>query len=48
MADEPIKVHAAGGVNLYTGKRVVGHPTIRKGEFIIVKMKGEVENGILE
>jgi glycosidase len=43
MADEPIKVHAAGGVNLYTGKRVVGHPTLGKGEFLIVKMKGEVK-----
>ena len=48
MADEPIKVHAAGGVNLYTGKRVVGHPTLKCGEFLIVKMKGEVKNGILE
>jgi len=43
MADEPIKVYAAGGVNLYTGKRVVGHPSISKGEFIIAKMKGEVK-----
>ena len=43
MADEPIKVYAAGGANLYTGKRVVGHPSISKGEFIIVKMKGEVK-----
>lgn len=43
MADEPIKVHAAGGVNLYTGKRVVGNPTLKCGEFLIVKMKGEVK-----
>ena len=43
MADEPIKVHAAGGVNLYTGKRVVGNPTLKCGEFMIVKMKGEVK-----
>ena len=43
MADEPIKVYAAGGVNLYTGKRVVGYLSISKGEFIIVKMKGEVK-----
>lgn len=43
MADEPIKVYAAGGANLYTGKRVVGYPSISKGEFIIVKMKGEVK-----
>ena len=43
MADESIKVYAAGGANLYTGKRVVGHPSISKGEFIIVKMKGEVK-----
>ena len=48
MADEPVKVQASGGVNLYTGKRVVGHPTIRKGEFIIARMKGEIKNGILE
>ncbi|MBQ2241903.1 MAG: glycoside hydrolase family 13 protein [Clostridia bacterium] len=48
MADEPIKVYAAGGINLYTGKRVVGYPSISKGEFIIVKMKGEVKNGLLE
>jgi glycosidase len=43
MADEPIKVHVSGGTNLYTGKRVVGYPTLGKGEFIIAKMKGEVK-----
>lgn len=48
MGDEPIKVHAAGGTNLYTGKRVVGNPTLKQGEFMIVKMKGDAKNGILE
>ena len=43
MGDEPIKVQAAGGVNLYTGKRVVGNPTLGKGEFLIAKLKGEVK-----
>ena len=43
MADEAIKVHVSGGTNLYTGKRVVGYPTLGKGEFVIVKMKGEVK-----
>lgn len=48
MADETIKVPAAGGINLYTGKRVVGNPTLKQGGFMIVKMKGDVKNGILE
>lgn len=48
VGDEPIKVHASGGTNLYTGKRVVGNPLLRQGEFMIVKMKGDVKNGILE
>ncbi len=48
MGDKPTNVHAAGGINLYTGKRVVGHPTLNMGKFLIVKMKGDVKNGILE
>ncbi len=42
MGEEPVKVHAAGGVNLYTGRRVVGNPEIKTGEFLIVKKKGSV------
>ncbi|MBR4033487.1 MAG: hypothetical protein IKJ04_01645, partial [Clostridia bacterium] len=48
MADEPIKVQVSGGVNLYTGKRVVGNPLLKQGEFLIVKKKGDAKNGILE
>lgn len=48
MGEDPIKVHASGGTNLYTGKRVVGDPLIKSGEFVIVRMKGDVKNGILE
>ena len=40
---EPRKTDAAGGVNLYTGKRIVGNPTLRMGEFLIAKLKGEVK-----
>ncbi len=48
MGDKPIKVQASGGVNLYTGKRVEGNPLLKQGEFLIVKKKGDVKNGILE
>jgi glycosidase len=40
---EPIKVEAACGVNLYTGKRIVGKPVLKNGEFLIARMKGEVK-----
>ena len=48
MGDEPIKVQVSGGVNLYTGKRVVGNPLLKQREFLIVKKKGDAKNGILE
>ena len=48
MGEDPVKICAAGGKNLYTGKRVIGNPTLKCGEFMIVKMKGDVKNGILE
>lgn len=40
---EPLRVEAAGGVNLYTGKRIVGNPVLKNGEFLIARMKGEVK-----
>ena len=33
------RVDAAGGLNLYTGKRIVGNPTLKTGEFLIAKLK---------
>lgn len=40
---EPRRVETAGGVNLYTGKRIVGNPVLKNGEFLIAKLKGEVK-----
>jgi hypothetical protein len=40
---EPRRIDAAGGVNLYTGKRIVGNPTLKTGEYLIAKLKGEVK-----
>ncbi len=48
MGDGPAKLPVSGGTNLYTGKRVVGYPSVKSGEFLIVKKKGAVKNGILE
>lgn len=48
MGDIPIELRAAGGINLYTGRRVVGNPMLKPRSFMIVKMKGDAKNGILE
>ncbi len=42
MGNEPIKTHVAGGINLYTNRRVVGDQQIKTGEFLIVKIRGSV------
>lgn len=48
MADDPIKLRVVRGIDLYSGCIVAGEPTLAHGEFMIVKIKGEVKDGILE
>ncbi len=40
MGEEPVRLEAVGAKDLYTGRRIV-NSSLKRGEFKIVKMKGE-------